>query len=60
MRFSRHLVLLYATDGTVNYISPHGIYTCLTSEQLRLDINKYIRIYQNAMAVLHMLLIKWQ
>jgi len=60
MRFSRHLVLLYATDGTENYVSRHGIYTRLTSEQLKLDIQKYIRIYQNAMAVLHVVFIRWQ
>jgi hypothetical protein len=60
MRFSHHLVLLYATDGTENYVSRHVIYTRLTSEQLKLDVQKYTRIYQNAMAVLHVLIIKWQ
>lgn len=60
MRFARHLVLIYAVDGTVNYVSLHGIYTRLTSERLKLDIQKYTRIYQNTTAVLHVLFIKRQ
>jgi len=60
MRFSRHLVLLYAADGTVNYVSRYGIYTRLTSEELKLNAQKYIRIYQNARDVLHTLIIRWQ
>ena len=45
---------------TVNYVRRYGIHTRLTSEELKLNVQKYVRLYQNSMAILHMLIIRWQ